>query len=121
MEKFDLFKKAKAIIDQNPKFKLEAYAFVLSGLEFTMKKMKQSRHVTGQELSLGLKEYALDQFGPMAKTVLQQWGITATLHFGEIVFLLIDAGLMRKTETDTLADFTNVYDFDSAFTVAYDL
>jgi uncharacterized repeat protein (TIGR04138 family) len=93
----------------------------MSGLEFTMKKLKEPRHVTGQELAEGLRMYALDQFGPMAKTVLEHWGITTTLDFGEIVFILIEAGLMRKTENDNLGDFKNVFNFESAFAVSYEL
>ncbi len=73
------------------------------------------RHVTGQELCEAIRRYALEQYGYMAKTVLNNWGIHHTADFGQIVFNLIRVGQMRKTPTDTVVDFENVYDFDTAF------
>ena len=58
---------------------------------------------------------SLDQIGPLARTVLEYWGVKETVDFGKIVFALVEVGLMRKTEEDTLEDFTAVYDFESAF------
>ena len=73
------------------------------------------RHVTGQDLCEAIRRYALEQYGYMAKTVLNQWGIHGTSDFGEIVFNLIRVGQMRKTPADTRVDFDNIYDFDTAF------
>jgi uncharacterized repeat protein (TIGR04138 family) len=75
----------------------------------------KERHVTGQELCEAIRRYALEQYGYMAKTVLNNWGIHNTGDFGEIVFNLIRVGQMRKTPSDTRVDFENVYDFDAAF------
>jgi uncharacterized repeat protein (TIGR04138 family) len=72
------------------------------------------RHVTGQELCQAIRRYALEQYGYMAKTVLNSWGLYNTGDFGEIVFNLIRVGQMRKTPSDTRVDFDNVYDFDVA-------
>jgi uncharacterized repeat protein (TIGR04138 family) len=72
-------------------------------------------HVTGQELCEAIRRYALEQYGYMAKTVLNNWGIHGTGDFGEIVFNLIRVGQMRKTPSDTRVDFDNLYDFDTAF------
>ena len=72
------------------------------------------RHVTGQELCEAIRRYALEQYGYMAKTVLNSWGLHSTSDFGEIVFNLIRVGQMRKTPSDTRVDFDNVYDFDTA-------
>jgi uncharacterized repeat protein (TIGR04138 family) len=73
------------------------------------------RHVTGQELCEAIRRYALDQYGLMAKTVLNSWGVHETGDFGEIVFNLIRVGRMRKTPHDRREDFDNVYDFGVAF------
>jgi uncharacterized repeat protein (TIGR04138 family) len=73
------------------------------------------RHVTGQELCEAIRRYALDQYGMMALTVLNSWGIRSTGDFGEIVFNLIRIGRMRKTKHDRREDFENVYDFATAF------
>jgi uncharacterized repeat protein (TIGR04138 family) len=73
------------------------------------------RHVTGQELLAGIREYALAQFGPMALDVLHEWGIYKGEDFGEMVFSMVDAGLLSKTERDCRDDFKGGYDFVKAF------
>ncbi len=73
------------------------------------------RHVTGQELCEAVRRFAIEQYGYMAKTVLNSWGLTKTGDFGEIVFNLIRIGQMRKTPRDCREDFNDVYDFDTAF------
>ena len=70
------------------------------------------RHVTGQELCESIRLYALDQFGYMAKCVLNSWGVRSTSDFGTIVFNMIEIGQMRKTENDRREDFDDVFDFD---------
>ena len=107
--------KIQKLIDSNSRYKFEAYSFVMAALHFTMMSLPKPRHVSGQEFCEGIKRYAMDQFGPLAQTVLGYWGIKETLDFGHIVFALVEAGLMRKTEEDSLDDFKNVYDFKTAF------
>ena len=104
----------------------EAYDFVQRGLTYTVEKVhagltdpKASRHVSGHQLSEGLRDYALLQWGLLARTVLTSWGIESTLDFGKIVFALIDAQQMQKTDDDTVEDFRDVYDFDTAFEAGY--
>lgn len=98
-----------------------AYAFVQAGLRHTADRLTEeddrddSRHVSGQELCLGLREYALQEFGHLARTVLESWKIRRTDDFGRIVFDLVEVGLLRKTDEDSLADFESVFDFDDAF------
>src|SRR5689334_22870804 len=86
-------------------YPLEAYKFVESGLGYTVQKIhgdvtdpKRSRHVSGQQLCQGLREFALMQWGLLARTVLSQWNITSTADFGRIVFAMIDGGRMQKTD-----------------------
>ena len=74
------------------------------------------RHLTGQELCEAIREYAVDQYGLMAKVVLNSWGIRSTGDLGEIVYNLINIGMMKKSSTDRREDFDNVYDFEEAFT-----
>ena len=76
---------------------------------------RSERHVSGQELCEAIRLFALDQYGYMAKTVLNSWGVSSTGDFGEIVFNLIGIGQMRKTEHDRREDFEDVYDFETAF------
>jgi len=79
------------------------------------------RHVSGQELCEAIRLFALEQYGLVAKNVLDHWGIRATADFGELVFNLIDIGKMRKTEHDRREDFDNVYDFDEAFRQGFEI
>ena len=104
----------------------EAYDFVQQGLSYTVQeihgrgaKPRASRHVSGQQLCEGIRIYALNQYGMLAGTVLRHWNITSTLDFGRIVFALIDAGRMQKTDHDDIEDFRNVFDFKTAFEVDY--
>lgn len=103
------------ILDKDKRYDPEAYSFIMTSLDYTMKKLKRKGHVTGEELSDGLKDYCLEQFGPLARLVLEKWGIKSTDDFGEIVFNLINSGLLGKQEDDRKEDFHNRYDFKEAF------
>ena len=114
------FEKAVArICARDRRYPPEAYLFLHDGLMHTLKqvqeKEKKPRQISGAELADGLRVHALEQFGPLALTVLARWGIRATRDFGEIVFTLLAAGLLGKTEEDKIEDFDNLYDFDQAF------
>ena len=109
------------IIARDPRYKLEAYVFVHDALGHTWSRLEQRRHVTGRELLDGIKDLALKRYGPMAKAVLNSWGVRATDDFGAIVFNMVDAGLLSKTEEDRIEDFHAVYDFDDVFVRSYDI
>jgi len=108
-------------------FAPEAFVFVQEGLQHTLSMVhgddardpdffqQESRHVSGRQLCLGLRDLAVHQFGGLARLVLSRWGIESTEDFGRVVFALVDAGLLRKTADDTLEDFRGVYDFADAF------
>ena len=107
----------------------EAYKFVQAGLHYTVTKLhgedegdpEANRHITGQQLSEGLRDFALLQWGMLARTVLARWGIRSTLDFGRIVFALVEHGHMSKTDEDTIDDFRNVFDFATAFDDGYQI
>ncbi|MDP2911879.1 MAG: hypothetical protein Q8N76_06080 [Candidatus Omnitrophota bacterium] len=103
------------LIDKDKRYDPEAYSFIMASLDFTMKRLKRKGHIKGQELADGIRDYALDQFGPMARVVLEKWGVKSTNDFGEIVFNLIGSGLLGKTDEDRKEDFNNRYDFKEAF------
>ncbi len=105
----------QSILIRDPRYTEEAYALVRAGLDYTVRRLGKPRHVSGQELLAGIREFALAEFGPMAKTVLAGWGIKRTEDVGEIVFNMVETGLLGKTEKDSRADFANGYDFDEAF------
>ena len=110
------------ICKDDTRFDRRAYDFVRLGLDFTVKEGKKrenaasgSKHVTGQELLDGLRLFALDQYGPMAKTVLNNWGVKKCRDFGDIVYNLIDYKVFSKNEGDKPEDFDKLYDFEEAF------
>jgi len=79
------------------------------------------RHLTGQQLCEAIRIFALEQYGYMAKCVLNSWGVHKTGDFGEIVFNLIRIGQMRKTKDDRREDFNDVFDFESGLTQSFQI
>ncbi len=109
------------------KYHRDAYQFVFAALRFTQQQLDRvdfdvespDAHISGRELLEGIRELAIQQFGLMAITVFQQWGIESTEDIGRIVFELVERGDMRKTDDDQLSDFIDVYDFKVAFDLDY--
>ncbi len=103
----------------------EALRFLLESLDHAVKLAGKegaegpARHVTGQEVLAGMRAYASELFGPLAAHVWRAWGIKSTLDWGKIVFLLVDAGLLKRQDTDTIEDFRDGFDFDQAFVANY--
>lgn len=75
--------------------------------------------MTGGEVLEGMRAHALELFGPLAAQVWRSWGVRETLDWGRIVFLLVDAGLLKRQETDTIEDFKDGFDLDEAFVRHY--
>jgi len=107
------------ILEEDPRYSNEAYSFILDTLRDVIEGLREVRHVTGQELSEGCRRRALELYGPLARSVLEYWGIKTTADFGEIVFNLIKAKQLTKTENDSKEDFRNVFDFEEAFDRQY--
>jgi uncharacterized repeat protein (TIGR04138 family) len=114
-EKLNFYKLVEEICNQDKRYKPDAYEFVADALHYTQKKLKRYGHVSGVELLKGIREFALKEYGPMARNVLTHWGISKTEDFGNIVFNLIKKKLFSKNESDSLDDFKAVYDFQTAF------
>ena len=92
-----------------------AYLFVLAALEFSQLRLPERRHISGRELAEACRDLALARYGVMATTVLQHWGVRTTLDLGDIVFTLVDLGLLISLPTDTRDDFVDVFQFEEAF------
>lgn len=119
-------KTLQQIVEETGLYPLEAFVFVQQGLGYTVKRIHGdnpdpdlSRHVSGAQLCDGLRDLALSQWGLLARTVLNRWNITSTMDFGRIVFALVENGVLRKTDEDTVEDFRNVFDFGTAFESDY--
>jgi uncharacterized repeat protein (TIGR04138 family) len=116
----EIFYELDSIAESDSRYKLEAYAFLIDALEYTMRRLGRRGHVSGRELLDGIRRMALDQFGPTARMVLESWGVRCTEDFGEIVFNLVDAGLLGKNEGDSREDFKGIYDFEEVFEKGFD-
>ena len=108
------------IATRDNRYRKDAYAFVREALDHTQRtigkpKKDEIRHVSGRELLGGMREYALQQYGPMATTVLEEWGVRRCEDFGELVFNMVESGLLAKTDKDSREDFKNGYSFEEAF------
>ena len=117
----DTAKLVERAIRADGRYPPAAYEFLHYGLEFTTRMVHDldagegPRHVSGQQLCEGLRALALERWGSLAPAVLSSWNIRRTRDFGEMVFLLIELGLMGKQESDHIEDFDNVYSFRQAF------
>jgi uncharacterized repeat protein (TIGR04138 family) len=119
------------IVRKDERYAPEAYEFVFDGLSHTQmllgrvptkdagEKGQQQCHVSGQELVRGLCDLAKRQFGLMARVVFHLWGINRTADFGEIIFNLIGAELLSKTDSDRREDFHDVLDLDRELRDSY--
>src|SRR5687767_4955984 len=111
------------VLTKETRYDRAAYHFLRDSLDFTLKERKKSSgatgHVTGQQLLDGVRRFALKQFGPMVPAVFEYWGIKGTEDFGHMVFALVDVGIFGKTESDSLADFTDVFSFYDAFVAPF--
>jgi uncharacterized repeat protein (TIGR04138 family) len=120
MHEINFDEAVEKILAKDPRYAREAYHFVREALDYSQKHIGKEnrsaiRHITGQELLDGIRQFALNQFGPMAVTVFEEWGIHNCRDFGEIVFNMVEISLLAKTETDGRDDFNNGYDFTDAF------
>jgi len=117
----DYSEKLSRVVQVDGRYAVEACYFLFEALNYTQQKLERETHVTGQELSEGIRDYALDQFGMMALAVFESWGVSKTDDFGEIVYLLIAHSLMSKTDEDSKDDFSGVFDFREAFQESFEI
>jgi len=104
----------KAVIARDDRFDLGAYYFLKDALDFTVKRAMennngQQRHVTASELLHGFRDLALQEFGPMASTMMSEWGVSECTNIGSMVFELIEEGAFGKQDSDTPEDFANIF------------
>ena len=112
------------ICAEDSRYDAEAYRFVRDALDYTIRLLEKpktgmGRHVSGQELLGGIRQYALSEYGPMTLRVLRTWGLRATEDFGEIIFNLVDLGVLGRTDEDNREDFAGGYEFEQAFAAPF--
>lgn len=107
------------LVRRNPRYAERAYLFVLQSLQRRLAALPTPRHVSGPELADAVRRLAVGRFGPLARTVLEHWGVRSTTDIGEIVFSLVECGILVKQPGDSREDFEGLYTFDEAFEKAY--
>ncbi len=117
--KEELISVLNKICQKDSRYKIDAYTFILAALNVTMESLKRNGHVSGQELTYGIKDFAIREYGRMARTVFEHWGIKTTEDFGHIVFNMVEVGVLGKTEADNIDDFKDVFDFKKSFEDEY--
>ncbi len=121
----------EALAERKLRFLPDAYHFVFQALDFVLERedrlgrgaasepLAADRHISAPQLLEGLRAFALEQYGPLARLVLERWGVCTTDDFGEIVFDLVDGRLLNKQDSDRLEDFRNGFNFREAFDKAW--
>ena len=113
-----------SILKRDKRFDPQAYVFLKDALDFTLKRVSESnggqpRHVSGPELLVGFRDAALEQFGPMASTLMKEWGVRKCGDVGDMVFLLIEEQVFGKQESDCKEDFSEIFDLDEALSMPF--
>ena len=115
-------KSMEDVIKRDGRYPPAAFGFLHEGLTAAAKDVhgeqaavSPNRHVTGQQICAALRNLAVERYGQLAKSVLARWNILSTIDFGNMVYLLIEHGFMKKTQEDSIDDFRDVFDFDQAF------
>lgn len=108
-----------SILSRESRYDGHAYFFLKDSLDFTLKRVMEEtggkgRHVSGKELLEGFRDLALDQFGPMAATLMDEWGVKDCRDVGNMVFQLIEEQVFGRQESDKPEDFEGVFDFRKA-------
>jgi uncharacterized repeat protein (TIGR04138 family) len=113
-----------SILKRDKRFDPHAYFFLKDALDFTLKRIAeanggQARHVSGPELLAGYRDYALEQFGPMASTLMKEWSIRKCQDVGDMVFHLIEEQVFGKQESDKKEDFSEAFDFEASLVTPF--
>lgn len=118
MQNLEFYEAVKRIMLKDDRYHPDSYEFVNDAVIYTVKMFEskrasgESRHVTGQELLMGIIEYAIKKFGPLAYEVFCEWGIKDGMSIGNIVFNMLEYGLLSKTDRDSIEDFKFPIDFE---------
>ncbi|MBU6171296.1 MAG: hypothetical protein KGQ87_07380 [Verrucomicrobia bacterium] len=115
MQAMQFEQSVQRILRRDRRFDPQAFFFVKEALDFTLQRVaggngSQARHVSGQELLEGFRDCALEQFGPMASTLMQEWRVRCCQDVGDMVFLLIEEQVFGKQESDRREDFSGDFD-----------
>lgn len=114
-----LQERIELLAEQTGRYRSAGFLFVLRSIEHCRHRLAREGHVSGQELLESAREVAIEEFGPMAKRVLNHWGIEDTEDIGKLVFLMVESEILSKTDEDSIEDFRHGFDFETEFVTKY--
>lgn len=103
------------ILARDRRYNPKAYALLLEAFSL----IPNSTNISYVEILDEFKELALNQYGPLAYTVLTEWGLNSCTDIGEMMFNLVESGRLAKNDGDNYEDFRNGYTFNEAFIDPY--
>ncbi len=125
MQKTNFEQVVETICAEDSRYDQDAYSFVREGLDQTLKNLKRNegagpdKHVSGPELLEGLRRFTLEEFGPMGRLVLNEWGLHECRDFGQIVFNLVSHNVLGRSDSDSIEDFKEMFTFEEAFEIPF--
>jgi uncharacterized repeat protein (TIGR04138 family) len=126
MQKISIEQRIDQIVKTDPRYHKDAYEFVRDALDFTIKQHKKKnagvkeQHISARELLAGIRVFALEQFGPLAYTVLTSWNVKSCEDFGELVYNMVSVRILKTNEEDSKENFKDGYDFHEAFVIPFE-
>lgn len=111
----------QALQQQYPEYDSKVYGFTLMALQKVVEDIGEKRHLQAAELANGVVELAHDEFGPLASEVLQSWGLETTEDLGEVVFAMVETGIMGARKEDRQADFEELFDLHQRLQQEYEI
>lgn len=123
MSQISIERTLRELTREDPRYNVAAYHFVFEALDYTMMRLGRhrrrgaDRHLSVCELLDGIRSYALEQYGPLARVVLESMGVFDSADLGELVFNLVEKGLLNKQDTDSKEQFVQ---FGFSFREAFD-
>lgn len=113
-----------AIVRRDKRFDRQAYFFLKEALDFTLQRIAEGnggkpRHVTGPELLAGFRDHALEQYGPMALTLMREWNVRKCCDVGDMVFQLIEEEVFGKQDSDRREDFSEIFDLEEVLSLPF--
>lgn len=125
MQNVGFYETVKRIMYKDRRYHFDSYAFVNDAVIYTVKKFEsqrstgESKHVSGEELIVGVLEYATKMFGPLAYEVFCEWNIKDGISIGNVVFNMLEFGLLSKTEEDSIDDFNITTNFEKSLSAQF--
>ena len=86
-------------------FPPEACLFVCDSVFDVLAGLDRPRHISAAEVLEAVHKRCLREFGVWTGSVMTAWHIHTCRHIGEIIFILVDSGILSARPEDRIEDF----------------